>query len=121
MGLTPNSGTTKFFTSRSRRIVAMSSVRKSTGSSPICAADKGTASEKRSYIRRGFRAWSGTIGLLCNFTGGSSGGPWLGWFNGTWGYVNGVNSFGVGGLPDDIFSPYFGDNAGALYNSVANL
>jgi hypothetical protein len=68
-----------------------------------------------------FNAWSGTIGLLCNFTGGSSGGPWLGWFNGTWGYVNGVNSFGVNGLPDDIFSPYFGDNASALYNSVANL
>ena len=37
--------------------------------------------------------WSGianTMGLPCNFTGGSSGGPWLMSFSGEFGYVNGV-------------------------------
>jgi V8-like Glu-specific endopeptidase len=60
--------------------------------------------------------------LSCNFTGGSSGGPWLMDFNGQWGYINSVNDangytfFGgqMGGL-------YFGNNAGALYNAVANI
>ncbi|HWH01455.1 MAG TPA: peptidase [Pilimelia sp.] len=64
--------------------------------------------------------WSGNanLGLYCNMTGGSSGGPWLAWFNGTWGYVNGVNSYKYGSLPQYIFSPYFGSTAGALYNAV---
>jgi V8-like Glu-specific endopeptidase len=60
--------------------------------------------------------------LTCNFTGGSSGGPWLMDFNGEWGYINSVNDangytfFGgqMGGL-------YFGNNAGALYEAVANI
>jgi hypothetical protein len=62
-----------------------------------------------------------TMGLPCNFTGGSSGGPWLMYFNGTWGYINGVNDFGYSSLPGYIFSAYFGNNAVALYNAVANL
>ncbi len=64
---------------------------------------------------------SSTMGLACNFTGGSSGGPWLRSFGGEWGYINGVNDFGYTSLPGDIFSAYFGNNADALYNSVANL
>jgi V8-like Glu-specific endopeptidase len=64
---------------------------------------------------------SSTMGLACNFTGGSSGGPWLMWFNGEFGYINGVNDFGYSSLPGDIFSAYFGNNADALYNAVANL
>ena len=32
--------------------------------------------------------------LNCNFTGGSSGGPWLMSFNGEFGYIDGVNDFG---------------------------
>jgi hypothetical protein len=62
---------------------------------------------------------SSTMEMACNFTGGSSGGPWLMSFGGEFGYVNGVNDFGYTSLPDDIFSAYFGNNADSLYNSVA--
>ena len=68
--------------------------------------------------------WSGiasTMGLACNFTGGSSGGPWLSWFNGEFGYVNGVNDFGYTSLPGYIFAAYFGNNAASLYNAMASL
>ena len=64
---------------------------------------------------------SSTMGLACNFTGGSSGGPWLMNFNGEFGYIDGVNDFVYSSLPGYIFSAYFGNNADALYNSVANL
>jgi V8-like Glu-specific endopeptidase len=64
---------------------------------------------------------SSTMGLACNFTGGSSGGPWLMSFGGEFGYVNGVNDFGYSSLPGYIFSAYFGNNAAALYNVTANL
>jgi hypothetical protein len=64
---------------------------------------------------------SSTMELTCNFTGGSSGGPWLMSFGGEFGYVNGVNDFTVNGLRGEIFSAYFGNNADSLYNSVANL
>jgi V8-like Glu-specific endopeptidase len=62
-----------------------------------------------------------TMGLPCNFTGGSSGGPWLMSFNGEFGYIDGVNDFGYPSLPGYIFSAYFGNNAAALYNVMANL
>lgn len=62
-----------------------------------------------------------TMGLNCNFTGGSSGGPWLMDFNGQWGYINGVNDFGYTSLPTYIFSADFGNNADAVYNTMANL
>jgi V8-like Glu-specific endopeptidase len=62
-----------------------------------------------------------TMGLNCNFNGGSSGGPWLSSFNGEWGYINGVNDFGYSSLPNYIFAGYFGSNAGNLYNAVAGL
>ena len=68
--------------------------------------------------------WSGianTMGLPCNFTGGSSGGPWLMSFNGEFGYVNGVNDFGYTSLPGYIFAAYFGNNAASLYNAMASL
>ena len=64
---------------------------------------------------------SSTMGLDCNFTGGSSGGPWLMDFNGEFGYINGVNDFGITSISGEIFSAYFGNNADALYNAVANL
>jgi V8-like Glu-specific endopeptidase len=60
--------------------------------------------------------------LPCNFTGGSSGGPWLMDFNGNWGYVNSVNDatgyFFYGGQMGGL---YFGTSVGNLYNTVANL
>jgi len=63
---------------------------------------------------------SSTTGLACNFTGGSSGGPWLMSFNGEYGYINGVNDFDYPSIPGEIFSAYFGNNADTLYNAVAN-
>jgi len=56
-----------------------------------------------------------TIGLACNFTDGSSGGPWLSFFGGELGYINGVNAFKYDSLPAYIFSPYFGTDAYDLY------
>jgi V8-like Glu-specific endopeptidase len=64
---------------------------------------------------------SSTMGLPCNFTGGSSGGPWLMDFNGEFGYIDGVNDFVYSSLPGYIFSAYFGNNADSLYNAMANL
>jgi V8-like Glu-specific endopeptidase len=64
---------------------------------------------------------SSTMELTCNFTGGSSGGPWLMSFGGEFGYVNGVNDFTVNGLSGKVFSAYFGNNAAALYNVTASL
>ncbi len=60
--------------------------------------------------------------LPCNFTGGSSGGPWLMSFNGTWGYVNSVNDAnGYFFYPGQMGGLYFGNNAANLYNTVAPL
>jgi V8-like Glu-specific endopeptidase len=64
---------------------------------------------------------SSTTGLACNFTGGSSGGPWLMSLNGEFGYIDGVNDFVYTSLPGYIFSAYFGNNADSLYNAMANL
>lgn len=61
------------------------------------------------------------IGIGCNMTGGSSGGPWLMRFDGTLGYVNGIVSYGYSTDPNHLYSPYFGDGAGNLYNAVRNL
>lgn len=58
------------------------------------------------------------LGLNCNMTGGSSGGPWLMYFDGYFGYVNGVNSYKYTNDPSRIYSPYFGNAAGSLYNAV---
>jgi hypothetical protein len=62
-----------------------------------------------------------TIGLYCDMTGGSSGGAWLRWFDGNWGYINGHNDFKYNNNPYCIYSPYYGNNAGSLYNFVRNI
>jgi V8-like Glu-specific endopeptidase len=66
--------------------------------------------------------WVNMEMLSCNFTGGSSGGPWLMDFNGQWGYINSVNDangyFAFGGQMGGL---YFGNNAANLYNTVANI
>jgi hypothetical protein len=54
-----------------------------------------------------------TMGMACNFIDG--GGPWLVFFGGEFGYINGVNAFKYASLPSDIFSPYFGTDAYNLY------
>ncbi|XVQ13234.1 trypsin-like serine peptidase [Spirillospora sp. CA-255316] len=58
------------------------------------------------------------IGLGCDMTGGSSGGPWFLRFDeaaGT-GVQNSVNSFKYNFLPTHMFGPYFGADAQNLYN-----
>ncbi|MPY98361.1 MAG: peptidase [Actinophytocola sp.] len=64
--------------------------------------------------------FSNDLGLNCDMTGGSSGGPWFADFNplrGT-GMQISVNSFGYVFLPDVMFGPYFGDAARKLYQDV---
>ncbi|CAM3971037.1 serine protease [Kibdelosporangium persicum] len=60
------------------------------------------------------------IGMTCNQTGGSSGGPWFLSFSeatGT-GVQNSVNSFKYNFFPNWMFGPYFGTDAQNLYNSA---
>lgn len=62
-----------------------------------------------------------TNGMGCDHTGGSSGGPWLVQYtyNSLSGnYVNGVNSYKYNNDPYSMYSPYFGDAAINLYNTV---
>lgn len=61
---------------------------------------------------------SSTIGIACDMTGGSSGGAWLSEFNGSWGHINGHNDFKDETDPNHLYSPYYGDNAGGLYDAV---
>jgi V8-like Glu-specific endopeptidase len=63
---------------------------------------------------------SNGIGMTCNMTGGSSGGPWFLGFSeasGT-GIQNSVNSYKINFFPNWIFGPYFGTDAQNLYNSA---
>ncbi|ROR72475.1 trypsin-like serine peptidase [Bogoriella caseilytica] len=55
-----------------------------------------------------------SIGIPCDMTGGSSGGPWL-LGSGPTGVQNSVNSFGYHALPDVMFGPYWGEVAEAVY------
>jgi V8-like Glu-specific endopeptidase len=64
--------------------------------------------------------FSTAIGMSCNMTGGSSGGPWFRSFNeatGT-GLQNSVNSFGYLFLPNIMFGPYFGTDGQNVYNTA---
>ncbi len=60
----------------------------------------------------------GTIYMYSGLTGGSSGGPWLRDFDGSWGYVNGHNDFIYTDSPSWMYSPYYGDQVASLYNKV---
>lgn len=75
------------------------------------------------YLEQGYIAdgGGGTIYQLNYMTGGSSGGPWLGWFDGNWGYINGHNDFKYNSLPQYMYSPYYGDQVAAVYNAVRNI
>jgi V8-like Glu-specific endopeptidase len=60
------------------------------------------------------------IGMTCDMTGGSSGGPWFLQFNeaaGT-GVVNSVNSYKINFFTFWMFGPYFGADAQNLYNTA---
>jgi V8-like Glu-specific endopeptidase len=63
---------------------------------------------------------TGDIGMTCNMTGGSSGGPWFLQFAEATGAgtVNSVNSFKYNFAPNWMFGPYFGADAQTLHNSA---
>lgn len=67
---------------------------------------------------------SNDLGMSCNMTGGSSGGPWFLTFNegSATGIQNSVNSFRYQILgvidPGFMFGPYFGADAQNLYNAA---
>jgi len=56
-------------------------------------------------------------GVGSDLTGGSSGGPWILRF-GTANYVNGVNSYRRRSRPQEMFSPYFDNNAKSLFDTI---
>ncbi|MCO6011074.1 peptidase [Actinoallomurus purpureus] len=62
------------------------------------------------------------LGLTCDMTAGSSGGPWFTGFDdrtGT-GTQNSLNSFKYNALPNEMFGPYFGTAVQALYDKAQN-
>ena len=60
------------------------------------------------------------IGMTCDMTGGSSGGPWFLDFNeGTGaGIQNSVNSYKINFIPQWMFGPYFGADAQGVYDAA---
>ncbi len=63
---------------------------------------------------------SRSLGLTCNMTGGSSGGPWMLNFDESTGLgtQNSVNSFKYNFAPNWMFGPYFGTEAQAVYQAA---
>ena len=64
------------------------------------------------------------VGIGCDMTGGSSGGPWIINFSGEVGaanYLNGNNSYRYSEGPEEMFSPYFGDAAQNLYDELISI
>jgi V8-like Glu-specific endopeptidase len=61
------------------------------------------------------------IGMTCDMTGGSSGGPWFQEFDeGTGaGIQNSVNSYKINFIPTWMFGPYFGADAQGVYNAAS--
>ncbi|GAA4626444.1 hypothetical protein GCM10023196_034720 [Actinoallomurus vinaceus] len=62
------------------------------------------------------------LGLTCNMTSGSSGGPWFLSFDEKTGVgtQTSVNSFKYDAMPNVMFGPYFGTAAKALYDKAQN-
>ncbi|WP_049568894.1 trypsin-like serine peptidase [Nonomuraea sp. SBT364] len=60
------------------------------------------------------------LGLTCDMTGGSSGGPWMLNFNEATGLgtQNSVNSFKYNFAPNWMFGPYFGTEAQSVYQAA---
>ncbi|HEU4674335.1 MAG TPA: hypothetical protein VFS32_15685 [Candidatus Limnocylindrales bacterium] len=60
-----------------------------------------------------------TLGVDCDMTGGSSGGPWLGGFNKSTGVgtVDSVNSYGYNGQKKE-YGPKFNSNTAATFNAA---
>lgn len=62
-----------------------------------------------------------TVGMGCNMTGGSSGGPWILYHSKYGGWVNGVNSYKYTGFDEQMFSPYFGADAWEVFCFAAGF
>lgn len=60
------------------------------------------------------------LSIACNMTGGSSGGPWLISYNGTFGYVNGHNDFKYTNDPAHMYSPYYDSEWYTVFNAAQN-
>jgi len=58
-----------------------------------------------------------TMGVGCDMTGGTSGGPWV-WQFGTGNYLNGDNSYYRTGFPKELFSPYLDSGAKTFKDMV---
>lgn len=63
----------------------------------------------------GFTTKPRTTAIGCDMNEGSSGGGWI--IRDT--YLNGVNSYGIYGLPEVLFGPYFGDATANLYGTAS--
>jgi hypothetical protein len=59
-----------------------------------------------------------TLGIDCNMTGGSSGGPWLTGFDSVTGVgtLNSVNSYGYTSIKNKEYGPKFNGNTATTYN-----
>jgi len=57
------------------------------------------------------------VGMGNDLTGGSSGGPWV-WKFGTGNYANGNNSYRRSTKPKEMYSPYFGNAAKSLFDTL---
>ncbi len=65
-----------------------------------------------------------SIGIGCDMTGGSSGGPWIVDLSGEAGATNLLNgnvSYTYIGVPDQLYGPYFGQGAIALRDFLGGL
>lgn len=63
------------------------------------------------------------MGMGCDMTPGSSGGPWIINFSGSTGntnYLNGNNSFRFTGFTEELYSPYFGEDAKDLLDTISS-
>ncbi|HET8912435.1 MAG TPA: hypothetical protein VFN23_13270 [Ktedonobacteraceae bacterium] len=58
------------------------------------------------------------MGIGCDMTGGSSGGAWLIYNSSSGGYVNGHNDYKYSNQPLAMYSPYYGNEAYAVYNAA---
>jgi len=58
------------------------------------------------------------MGIGCDMTGGSSGGGWLIQFGSARGMVNGHNDYKYDSQPLAMYSPYYGDDWFAVFNSA---
>jgi len=55
-----------------------------------------------------------TIGIACDSTGGSSGGPWI--YNNA--FIASVNSYGYNGVPNVMYGPYFNAATRTFFNNA---